>query len=286
MPRVKSTRSLPSSVSERPSRIRLLLRRQRRLLRPVAWGLGGFAVVLGGTTLFHEVQPGSSLAGFRERLGKAADMRVQDVVIEGRANTPEPLLRAAIGVSKGDPILGFSVEQARQRIETLTFIEHASVERRLPGTIVVAVKERRPFAVWQHEGKFDLIGRDGQVVHDQNLASFGGLPLVVGEGAPARASQMLDMIAAIPGLKDRIAAVVRVGDRRWNLSLKNGTDVMLPEGAEQPALTRLMELQTQHQLLDRPLAVVDMRLPDRLVLRPRSEQVTTPTTGTGAKRPT
>ena len=88
------------------------------------------------------------------------------------------------------------------------------------------------------------------------------------------------------GLKERIAAIVRVGDRRWNLSLKNGTDVMLPEGAEQAALTRLMELQTQHQLLDRPLAVVDMRLPDRLVLRPRSEQATTPTTGTGTKRPT
>ena len=39
-----------------------------------------------------------------------AGLRVTDVVIEGRANTPEPLLRAALGVSKGDPILGFSVE--------------------------------------------------------------------------------------------------------------------------------------------------------------------------------
>ena len=231
------------------------------------------------------MRPGSSLATLRERLGKAADMRVRDVVIEGRANTPEPLLRAAIGVSKGDPILGFSVEQARKRIETLTFIEHASVERRLPGTIVVAVQERRPFAVWQHDGKFQLIGRDGQVVQDQNLATFAGLPLVVGDGAPAHAAAMLDMIAAAPGLQPRIAALVRVADRRWNLTLKNGTDVMLPEGAEQPAIARLMQLQSTHQLLDRPLAVVDMRLPDRLVLRPRSEQAS-PATNTGMKRPT
>jgi cell division protein FtsQ len=284
MPRVKSTRSL-SSISERPGRLRLLLRRQRRLVRPVAWGLGGFAVVLVGTTLFHEVQPGSSLASLRERLGKAADMRVQDIVINGRQNTPEPLLRAAIGVAKGDPILGFSVEQARKRIETLTFVEHASVERRLPGTIVVELTERRPFAVWQHDGKFQLIGRDGQVVQDQNLATFAGLPLVVGDGAPEHAAQLIDMIAQQPGLQARVAAVVRVGDRRWNLSLKNGTDVMLPEGAEQAALNRLTDLQNTHQLLDRPLAVVDMRLPDRLVLRPRSEQVS-PTASTGTKRPT
>ena len=76
----------------------------------------------------------------RERLGGAtafAGLRVNDVVIEGRANTPEPLLRAALGVSKGDPILGFSVELARQRLETLSWVEHATVERRLPGTVVV-----------------------------------------------------------------------------------------------------------------------------------------------------
>ena len=303
MPRVKSGAKfpgrigVPNSVSRRPARWRLLLRRQKRLLRPVAWGLAGFAVVLGITTLAHQLRPGGTLSSFRERLGRAADMRVQNVQIEGRANTPEPLLRAAIGAATGDPILGFSVEQARQRIESLSFVEHASVERRLPGTIVVALTERRPFAVWQHDGKFQLIGRDGQVVADQNLATFAGLPLVVGDGAPAHAAALLDLIATQPGLQSRVVAAIRVGDRRWNLDLRNGTGVMLPEGAEQAAITRLMELQTAHALLDRPLAVVDMRLPDRLVLRPRSEQAmpaatpgtatgTAPGTAPGTKRPT
>jgi cell division protein FtsQ len=44
--------------------------------------------------------------------------------------------------------------------------------------------------------------------------------------------------------------------------------VMLPEGHEVAALDRLMALQRDHDLLDRPLDVVDMRLPDQLVLRP------------------
>ncbi len=37
------------------------------------------------------------------------------------------------------------------------------------------------------------------------------------------------------------------------------------------ALDRLMQLQQQHAMLDRPLAAIDMRLPDRLVFRPRNE---------------
>ncbi len=280
MPRVKS----PRTVERRPPAWRLLLRRQKRLLRPLAWGVAGFAVVLAATSLVHEVRPGSTLSGLRERLGRAADMRVSDIMIEGRANTPEPLLRAALGVSRGDPILGFSVRQARQRIETLSSVEHVSVERRLPGTIVVALTERRPFAVWQHDGKFQLIGRDGQVVADQSLANYAGLPLVVGDGAPAHAASLLDLLATRPAIQSRVVAMVRVGDRRWNLDLKNGTEVLLPEGAEPAAIARLAELESAHALLDRPLAVVDLRLPDRLVLRPHSEPA--PAAGTGVKRPT
>ncbi len=50
---------------------------------------------------------------------------------------------------RGDSMLGFSLEAARQRIEALSWVEHAAVERRLPGTLVVNLVERRPFAIWQ-----------------------------------------------------------------------------------------------------------------------------------------
>ncbi len=62
-------------------------------------------------------QGGGTIATLRERLGRSIDLRVADIEVDGRANTPEPLLRAALGVSRGDPILGFSVEGARARIE-------------------------------------------------------------------------------------------------------------------------------------------------------------------------
>ena len=149
----------------------------------------------------HSAAPSGTLATLRERLGGAtgfAGLRVTDVVIEGRANTPEPLLRAALGVSKGDPILGFSVEMARQRIELLSWVEHATVERQLPGTVVVNLKERRPFAIWQNQGKFVLIDRNGQLVADQNVAEFRTLPLVVGAGAPAAAAVLIDALTDRP----------------------------------------------------------------------------------------
>jgi len=266
MPRVTRRPVVP--VARRPSRLKLLLRRQRKNVRPALWGLAGLAVVLAGVMLVRSAQPGGWLARGEDSLGRAANLRVQDVVIEGRANTPEPLLRAALGVRRGDAMLGFSLQGARQRIESLSWVEHAVVERRLPGTIKVSLTERRPFAVWQSQGKFVLIDRAGQIVANEDVAAFSDLPLVVGPGAPQAATALLDALADQPALRARVLAAVRVGERRWNLRLKNGADVMLPEGAEVVAMAKLMELQTSQALLDRPLAAVDMRLPDRMVLRP------------------
>ncbi len=233
---------------------------------------GGLLLAMLAVALFvRHRSADTSVASTREKFGTAtafAGLRVKDIAITGRANTPEPLLRAALGVKTGDPILGFSVADARARIESLSWVEHATVERRLPATVVVNLDERRPFAIWQNQGKFVLIDREGQVVADQDIAKFSNLPLVVGPGAPLAAAVLVDALNDRPALQARVVASVRIGERRWNLHLHGGMDVLLPEGAEIAALDRLQKLQADQALLDRPLQAVDMRLPDRLVVRP------------------
>ena len=256
-------------MQDRPGRLKLMWRRQRRMLPALILGGGALVVLLLVAGLVHTLGRGDD---FFERLANTSasfGFRVHDVVIEGRQKTPEPLLWAALGVHQGDPILGFSVDGARSRLETINWVKSAVVERVLPGTIVVRLTERSPIAIWQHDGKFALIDRDGNTVTDSDVSQFAGqLLLVVGVGAPQAAAKLLDALAAQPSLQSRITAAVRVGDRRWNLQMNNGTDVLLPEGAEAPALAKLVELQAQHALLDRPLQAVDLRLPDRLVVRP------------------
>jgi cell division protein FtsQ len=273
-----------NSVNDRLSRWKLVRRRLRRVVRPAAWVLCAAFVVGLGAVVVRSADHGGSIVTLRESLGGAiafAGLRITTVQIEGRANTPEPLLRAALGATKGDPILAFSVEQARKRIEQLSWVEQATVERRLPNTVVVVLRERRPFAVWQNKGKFVLIDRAGDVVDNQDVAQFRHLPLVVGEGAEQAAAVLLDAITERPALTGRILAAVRMGERRWNLRMKNGTDIMLPEGHEAAALDRLLELHQQQTLLDRPLAAIDLRLPDKLVVRPRGDRKGE-TTATGA----
>ncbi len=260
-------------MPDRPGRWKLMARHGRYYVRRALAGavLAG-AVVAAGLVL-HAIGQGESI---RERLGDATGrfgLTVETIQFIGNRKTPEPLLRAALGVNRGDPILGFSVRDARQRLETITWVKSATVERRLPGIVIVQIEERAPFAVWQSDGKFTLVDRDGKLVTDSEVATFvDQVPLIVGPKAPEAAAALMDMLAAQPEILSRLKAAVRIGERRWNLRMSNGADILLPEGAEPQALARLAELQSAHQLLDRPLQAVDLRLPDRLVIRPVPER--------------
>jgi cell division protein FtsQ len=261
----------PERAPRRPGRIRLLLRRARQHARPVLLGVGalavagGLAAVLAGGMVQRLAAEASS--GLAVRLAEAG-LRLQRIEIEGRTHTDDAALLAAVAARRGDPMLAIEPAAVRERLRALAWVREAEVRRRLPGTLEIRLTERTPFAIWQHQGRHVVIDRDGVVLAESGLERFGPLPLVVGAGAAPRAAEILDLVARNPAVNERFKAAVRVADRRWNIRLASGADVLLPEGAEAPALERLASLHAQHALLDRGLAAVDMRLPDRLVLRP------------------
>jgi cell division protein FtsQ len=280
---VSSARRAPAARRDpdRPSSLRLWLKRRRGLLRPAALWAIGFGLLGATGYAVYAADPAGRVRAVVENaaeLGLAAGLEVTEVLVEGRENAPLDLIRAAIGMERGDPMLGFSPAEARERLQSISWVASAHVERRLPGTILVRLEERAPFAIWQHQGRFAVIDRDGLVVETETLDAFGPLPLVVGAGAEKHAAALYDLLQAHRHILARTQALVRIGERRWNLRLHSGTDVLLPEGHEAPALNRLAELHARNALLDRPLVAVDMRLPDRLVVRqqPVAEQPAPP----------
>ena len=74
-----------------------------------------------------------------------------------------------------------------------------------------------------------MIARDGVMVEPFVAPHVAHLPLVVGNGAHTKAADFLTVMNNYPALRDQVHAYVLVAERRWNLRLKNGIDVRLPE---------------------------------------------------------
>ena len=133
MPRVKTSPRL--SIHDRPGRLKLLLRRARKHTR-LGIGLIGTAsvLVLGWVTL-RGAEPGGMIANAQTRFSQTAanaGLRVRHVEVEGRVNTPEQLLRAAVGITRDEAILSVKLGAVKERIESLMSVQSVTVERRLP----------------------------------------------------------------------------------------------------------------------------------------------------------
>ncbi|MCX5615974.1 FtsQ-type POTRA domain-containing protein [Bombella sp. TMW 2.2559] len=259
---------------DRPSSMSLFWQRQKIIMRRLSI-LGLVCLLLAGTGWLAW----SSLGGhrltdsLRVRLAALDPLRIRHIIITGRHLTDESEILEALGTDVNHSLFSFSVETARQRIDELTFVKYSTVERHLPDTINITIEEKNPIAIWQMDGHFVLINQKGDTVSRQELTArnssvFRKLPLIVGMGANLEADAIISLLNQYPDINSHTLALIRIGQRRWNILMQNGTTLMLPEGAEAAALARLHSYQTNYQLLDRPLKTIDMRLSDRMVIHP------------------
>ena len=244
------------------------LGRQARVA--VLLGLGGAALTALALLLGINRPLGSALDAMAEatdRLGADSGYRVEEVLVEGRNRTETEALRKALNVARGDSILAFDPQTARESLEKLSWVASARVERVLPDTIYIRLTEREPLALWQNQRRLALIDASGVVLDDKNLEHFAHLPIIVGPEAPKHAAEFLAALSGVPNLASRVEAATFVGGRRWDLRLDNGIDVRLPEGAIVPAMKRLADLERANALFERDIVAIDMRLPDRTVVQ-------------------
>ena len=194
-----------------------------------------------------------------------AGFGVEDVKISGYRETAELAILEKLDVDGS--LVGFDVEAARGRVSALPWVARADVRKFYPSTLIVAIEERHPFALWQRNGKVFVIDRGGTEIVPLAEGRFAKLPFIVGEGANERVTDLVATIQAEPAVAARMRAAVLIAGRRWDLHLDNGVTVKLPENNPGAALAQLVKLEAERQLLARDVIVVDLRLPDRVTVR-------------------
>lgn len=207
--------------------------------------------------------------------------KVTALHLKGASSEARGDILAAAALSKDQPILSLDLPALRGRIEAVGWVEEARVVRLLPDTIVVHVKERPPVAVWQNGGVLRVIDAEGRVIPEARPSRFSALPLLVGEGAEKAAARtsgedgdILSLVRSRPRLAERLDALVRVDNRRWDLRLKDGAIVQLPAIGEDSALIQLDHLDQGQRVLELGFERIDLRTPEMVVVRRR--EIVTP----------
>jgi cell division protein FtsQ len=264
---------------------KVLLRGERSTRGSVRWRLPldrppsiAIEILLTLTVLFGAAGLGAARGGYLDAfvathggigdvVARKLGFGIDIVTVSGATHLSEPRILETAGISSRNSIPFFDVAVARARLEADPLVKHASVRKLYPNRIVVDIVERTPYGLWQKDGQVRAVAADGAPIDEVHDGRYLDLPFVVGEGANTRIGEFAALLNAMDELKPRVAAGVLVDQRRWNLKLKSGIEIKLPEIDPQAAIASLLRLERQSRLLERDVLALDFRAAGRVFVR-------------------
>ncbi len=260
-----------------PAPSRLAYRLTRLWLRPyfrrlINFGVPMLAGLLATWTLAAEFdlrgRAVSAIGGLREAVIDQPQFLITRIAIPDVSADLAEQIREASFVALPVNSLEVDVAAVRARVETLAAVERARVRALTDGVLEIRAIERIPVVLWRTTDGLFLLDHNGvRVAEVDSRLRRPDLPLILGEGAQGHVPEALALIDEAGPVAGRIRGLVRMGARRWDVVLDRDQVIRLPEADPLGALRRAMALETAEQLLARDVTVVDLRDPNRPMLR-------------------
>ncbi len=189
-----------------------------------------------------------------------------DFLVEGNKRTPFKAVWERLDLEEGDRILALDLTHFSQTLEQLPWVRKAIIRRQLPGQIQIRLIERSPSFLHQEGKTVSLIDEQSRRIPIKNLKPFNALPFVVGKGGREKGLAFLKVLNQYPELWKQMEWVRIVDERRFDLQLKDGPRVQLPEKGAQRAIAKLYELWKNRN--DSWRGQIDLRIPGKVFLSP------------------
>ncbi|MGL5785008.1 MAG: cell division protein FtsQ/DivIB [Alphaproteobacteria bacterium] len=235
-------------------------------------GMLGALLLFFSWQIFQTIWENSLRPAMHQALA-ALGFRVEYVFVVGRHKTSQADILQKAQLTLGDSLFLESPEAIKNRLEALPWVQQACVERRLPHAIWIHLREKKPLALWQYEGVLKLIDQSGSVIPCAAQDVPSDFIKVVGEKAPQKAPAFLGKLSHFPDVKEKVVAAVCLRVGRWDLYLKNGWVVKLPEKKIEKALQQLLAFEQKQTLAVSKISALDLRFQGAFVLQFESEPI-------------
>ncbi len=169
--------------------------------------------LVAGSLLFFGLV-GAASFGLYRYVGSSPRFAVKQIVVEGSAHRSQPELAKRAGVALGANIFSIDLEAARRGLLADPWIERATVDRKLPGSVTLSVVEREPLVLVALGGSMFLSSRGGEVFKPLETGDPVDLPVVTGLGGEGELVRDRDgLVASVRRAQEVAAEYTRLGPR-------------------------------------------------------------------------
>jgi cell division protein FtsQ len=191
---------------------------------------------------------------------------INNIQILGIKNIPKEAIIKIVNNEKKSNILNVNLLNIYNNLRNNDWVEELYIERVLPNTIKISIKEKEAIGIWQYEMSNKLITKDGEIISTANINKFKiDLPIIHGSHANKHANSILKILETNKVLAKNIWSLDYINNRRWNLHFKQGIIVLLPSKGVLKAWNEIIKLQKNYDVLNLGLTELDLRNPNKIL---------------------
>jgi|GEM_PF-5601395 len=183
------------------------------------------------------------------------------LIIEGRKTLSEKDLQDTIQFNTSEPLASINIEQIYTRIKKNPWINKVCVKKIYPNTLYIKIEERKPYCCILQKNRSVVVDRSGVILYE-GLESY--LPKLKGPEAHFYAHEILDLLSKFKNISGRVDYIERKRSGRFDLFLKDGIRVALPQDKVPLALQKLSTL-FEKETLRKTHTTIDLRVPDKII---------------------
>ena len=193
---------------------------------------------------------------------------IKNIEISGIKNISKETVLKVINAENKSHIFNVNLSNIYNNLSNNDWVRELCVERILPNTIKIEIKEKQPIGIWQYGISNKLITKYGEIILNANVNTFkNNLPIIHGDHANKNANSILTILKTNQDFAKNIWSLTYINNRRWNLHFNQGIIVLLPSKGVLEAWNTIIELQEQYDVLNLGLTELDFRNPHKILGR-------------------
>jgi len=162
-------------------------------------------------------------------------------------------------------LLSISLKNIYDYTKSFDCIENVKISRIFPDKLKINIINKTPIAIWQNKKNFFFITTTNELMQIRNSENLLNFITFTGSNAYLHATKLIETISIDQEMFSQIDAAMRVGDRRWDIRLKDGTEIKLPENDPEVAWKKFIDLRNNSEKFNHgKMKTIDLRIEDKI----------------------
>lgn len=196
-------------------------------------------------------------------MGRGSLARVSSIsIVTDSRDADMDAMRAAVGGLVRNSY-DIDLDVLNSQIAAVPGVKTSAVRRLPNGNLAIRANMYRAVAQWSDGENYFPLSADGTVVNQPSDARDIGAVVFIG----TLPDDISEITAAARNMVSDVSYLEWIEGRRWNLVTMGGITIMLPEDNPVQAISTLISLNQNHNLLGKKLQIIDMRDGARILVK-------------------